>query len=183
MKTPRNYLQQPYARIVIPVEPSGFHAEILEFPGCFAQGNTVEQAYTNLENAAESWIEVALAQGQEVPEPSSSLTFSGRIAFRLPRSIHRQAARMAERDGSSLNTYLVSAVAAKVGIEDFSSVLVQRIEQHLATTISTLTQAAMLAWNDYRVEQTSTKAEIRSVKPQDTAVTIGANTTLTNVGR
>jgi antitoxin HicB len=176
MKTPRNYLQQPYARIVIPVETSGFHAEILEFPGCFAQGETVEEAYTNLENAAESWIEVTLAQGHEVPEPSSTLTFSGRIALRLPKSIHRQAARMAERDETSLNTYLVSAVAAKVGVEDFSSVLVQRIEQRLATTISDLTRAAILAWNDCRVEQTSTKAEIRSVTPQSTAVTVSAKT-------
>lgn len=132
MKKAKDYLQQPYARVVIPVEPNSFHAEILEFPGCFAQGETVEKAYANLEIAAESWIDSCQAQGQEVPEPSSSLTYSGRIAFRLPRSIHRRAAQLAERDASSLNTFLVSAVAEKVGAEDLYSVLARRLEQRLS---------------------------------------------------
>src|SRR6059036_772394 len=92
MTTPSNYLKKPYARIVIPVEPKGFHAQILEFPGCYAQGDTLEEAYSNLEKAAESWIDASLAQGHEIPEPSSSTTHSGRIVLRLPRSIHRKAA-------------------------------------------------------------------------------------------
>ncbi len=109
------------------MEPNGYHAEILELPGCFAQGDTVEEAYANLEAAAESWIDACLVRGQEVPEPSSSLTFSGKIALRLPRGIHRQAARMAERDRISLNSYLVSAISARVGAEDFSTVLAQKL--------------------------------------------------------
>jgi len=66
MNTAKNYLRQPYARIVIPVENNGFHAEILEFTGCVAQGETVEKAYANLETAAESWIEACLANGQDL---------------------------------------------------------------------------------------------------------------------
>src|SRR5208283_1293056 len=131
METIKDYLQQPYARIVIPVEPSGFHAEILEFPGCFSQGETVEEAYVNLEKVAESWIETCLSQGQEVPVPSSNLSYSGRIVLRLPRSIHQRAAQLAERDETSLNTYLVSATAAKVGAEDLYNVLTQRLEQNI----------------------------------------------------
>jgi predicted RNase H-like HicB family nuclease len=165
MKTPKNYLQQPYARIVIPTEPSGFHAEILEFPGCFAQGDTPEEAYANLEKAAESWIEACLSQGQEVPEASSSLTFSGRIVLRLPRGIHRQASRMAERDQISLNTYLVSAVSARVGAEDFYKTLADRFEHRILTTVSTLTQEAI----NFLAFQTTSKAEIRSIKPENTA--------------
>src|SRR5579872_4515314 len=48
METVKHYLQQPYARIVIPVEHGGFHAEILEFPGCYAQGDNLDEAYSNL---------------------------------------------------------------------------------------------------------------------------------------
>jgi len=135
METIKDYLQQPYARIVIPVEPSGFHAEILEFPGCFSQGETVEEAYVNLEKVAESWIETCLSQGQEVPVPSSNLSYSGRIVLRLPRSIHQRAAQLAERDETSLNTYLVSATAAKVGAEDLYNVLTQRLEQNIVRAI------------------------------------------------
>jgi len=172
MKRAKDYLQQPYARIVIPVEPSGFHAEILEFPGCFTQGESVEEAYAKLEKAAESWVEACLSQGQEIPEPSSNLTFSGRIVLRLPRSIHRQAAKMAGRDRSSLNTYLVSAVAAKVGAEDFYSLLAQRLEQRLATTVSDLARAFRV----WTTAQASVKAEIHPgrLQIQSTAVTTDA---------
>lgn len=135
MKNAQDYLRQPYARIVIPVGENSYHAEILEFPGCFAQGDTAEQAYSNLENAAESWIGACLAQGQEVPEPSSNLTYSGRIAFRLPRSIHRKAAQLAGRDATSLNTFLISAVSAKVGVEDFYGYLADSLEQRLARAV------------------------------------------------
>lgn len=131
MKTTREYLQQPYARILIPVDPTNYHAEIFEFPGCFAQGNTPEEAYANLEKAAESWIDTSISQGQQIPEPSSNVTYSGNIALRLPRSIHRQAARLADRDNTSLNTYLVSSVAARVGAEDLYNYLAQRLEERL----------------------------------------------------
>jgi predicted RNase H-like HicB family nuclease len=131
MNRAKSFLRQPYARIVIP-EDRGFHAEILEFPGCFAQGETLEEAYANLESAAESWIDACLSQGQEVPGPSSTLTYSGRIVLRLPRGIHKRAAQLAERDQTSLNTYLVSAVAAKVGTEDLYNILTERLEEKMS---------------------------------------------------
>jgi antitoxin HicB len=145
MQTLQEYLQEPYARIVIPTEPSGFHAELLEFFGCFAQGETVGEAYKNLERAAEAWIENALAQGHEIPEPSSAIDYSGRIVLRLPQGIHQQAARLAERDQTSLNTYLVSAVSAKVGADSFYGMLAQRFEQHVAQTL----QAASMCYFNY----------------------------------
>src|SRR5712691_10885211 len=102
-KSIQEYLKEPYARILIPDEEGGFSAEILEFPGCFAEGDTANEAMQNLEEAAEAWIEAALAQGLEIPEPMINQGYGGKIALRLPRGLHRQAARMAERDGTSLN--------------------------------------------------------------------------------
>jgi predicted RNase H-like HicB family nuclease len=168
MQTAKNYLQQPYARIVIPVENSGFHAEILEFPGCFAQGETLEEAYSNLEKAAESWIEVCLSQGHKVPEPSSSLTFSGRIVLRLPRSIHQKAAQLAERDQISLNTYLVSAVSARVGAEDLYNELTQKLEQRLV-------QAAYYAYYQFDTQTAEEKKTIRPLFITERASTATAN--------
>jgi antitoxin HicB len=133
--TPQEYLQQPYARVVIPVEPNGYHAELLEFYGCFAQGQTIEEAYKNLELAAESWIENALALGHEVPQPSSAIDYSGRIVLRLPQGVHQQAARFAERDGASLNTYLVSAVSSKIGAEEFYTVLAEKFEKQIMQSV------------------------------------------------
>ncbi len=140
LKKPDDFLKLPYSRILIPDEGS-YAAEILEFPGCFSQGETPDEAIANLEKAARSWIQVALAEGQEIPEPYLNQGYAGKIALRLPRSMHRQATRLAERDGVSLNTFLVSAIAARIGAEDFYTRLAGNIERRLVNMeqkISTL---------------------------------------------
>src|SRR4030042_2335049 len=60
--------------------------------------------------------------------------FGGKIALRLPRSLHRQAVRFAERDGISLNQFLVSAISAKVGAEDSFARLIDKFEKRISTT-------------------------------------------------
>lgn len=127
----KRYLRSPYARIVIPDGEGAYHAEILEFPGCYAQGDSPQEAYSNLEEAAQSWIEVCLEKGQPVPEPSSSLGFSGHMLFRMPRSVHRRAARMAERDRTSLNQYVLTAVSASVGADELCELILAKLGQHL----------------------------------------------------
>lgn len=138
----KHYLQQPYARIVIPAEEGGFHAEVLEFPGCYAQGESPSEAYSNLEKAAEAWVEACLERGQAIPEPSSSLGFNGNVLLRLPRSVHRQAAKMATRDRTSLNQYLLAAISARVGADDLYNLLSTRLERRLMTTAYSFVKAA-----------------------------------------
>ncbi|KKK46677.1 hypothetical protein LCGC14_3162840, partial [marine sediment metagenome] len=41
-------LKRPYTRILVPEEDGSFSAEILEFPGCYADGETATDAYDNL---------------------------------------------------------------------------------------------------------------------------------------
>ena len=135
-KTAEQYLKSPYARILIPQEDHTFFAEILEFPGCFAQGTTPQEAFGNLEEAAKAWIESALDQGQEIPQPSTNEGFSGKLILRLPRSIHRRAARMAERDRTSLNQFLMAAIAERLGAE---SLYKRMIEGFYSTHINILT--------------------------------------------
>lgn len=56
----QEYLKQPYSRILIPNDDGSFSAEILEFPGCFAQGDSVTEAIKNIEDSALSWIQACL---------------------------------------------------------------------------------------------------------------------------
>src|SRR3990170_6457852 len=108
------YLKKAYLRILTPDEESGtFAAEIPEFPGCVAQGDTPQEAYANLEKVAVGWIEAALDLGQKIPEPTTETGYGGKVALRLPRSLHRPAAIAAERDGASLNQFIVSALSQK----------------------------------------------------------------------
>jgi len=108
-------LKQPYSRVLRPAEEGGYTAEILEFPGCVTQGETLEETYANLEDAARGWLEAVIELGQNVPDPAAESEYSGKIVLRLPRSLHRVAATLAERDGVSLNTFLATAIAERVG--------------------------------------------------------------------
>jgi len=133
-----NYLKKPYSRILIPDDESGtFTAEILEFPGCIAQGDTAKEAYERLEEAAKAWIEAALELGQEIPPPSLAHGYGGKVALRLPKSLHRQAAMAAERDGTSLNQFMVTAIAEKVGAHKLYEKLTGRMEQYFIQGFAT----------------------------------------------
>ncbi|MEX1254695.1 MAG: toxin-antitoxin system HicB family antitoxin [Dehalococcoidia bacterium] len=124
-------LREAYARVIIPDDQGRCAAQVLEFPGCFAEGDTPEEAYANLETAAESWIESALAQGMQVPPPFASQGYSGTVSLRLPKSLHRRAAEHAHRDGVSLNQFLVAAVAAQVGAADIATAVAAKLDDRL----------------------------------------------------
>jgi antitoxin HicB len=109
------YLKQPYARLVIPETDGTFRGEMLEFPGCIATGETPSEALSALEDAAQSWLAAALSRGQHIPEPVDSNEFSGRTVLRLPRSLHKKASRLAEREGVSLNQFILASLAEHVG--------------------------------------------------------------------
>jgi predicted RNase H-like HicB family nuclease len=112
---PAEYLKRPYGRTVVP-EPDGtFRAEIIEFPGCIATGDTASEALANLEDVAASWLEATIAKGQRVPEPVENAPFSGKLVLRMPKSLHRKAAHLAAREGISLNQFIVTSVAEQVG--------------------------------------------------------------------
>ena len=150
----QEYLKEPYARILIPEEEGGYSAEFLEFPGCFAEGETADEAMQALDRAAEAWIQAALDQGQEIPPPFRNQGYGGKVALRLPRSLHRQAAQFAERDGTSLNQFLVSAIATRIGAEEFynrlGTRLLEKLKDHLSAAVNRVTLITLNCQIDLR---------------------------------
>ena len=124
---PEDYLKKPYARRLVPDEAGGFVATIQEFSGCIAEGDTADEALHNLEKSAVSWIAVALSLGQEIPEPISCHGYSGKIALRIPRALHKQVAEMAECEGTSQNQFLIAAIARYLGERDASKQLTKEL--------------------------------------------------------
>ncbi|MER9866151.1 type II toxin-antitoxin system HicB family antitoxin [Mesorhizobium sp. M0136] len=116
-------LRKPYARMVIPDSDGTFSAEIVEFPGCIASGATASEALANLEEVAADWIDAALNQGQEIPEPMEAAGYSGKLVLRMPKSLHQRAALYAEREGVSLNQFIVTCLAEHVGVRAQSMTL------------------------------------------------------------
>ena len=114
-RTPSEYLKKPYVRSVVPEADGSYGAEIIEFPGCIAVGDTAAQALENLENVAESWLESTIARGQRVPDPIENVGYSGKLVLRLPKTLHRKATHVAAREGVSLNQFIVTCIAEQVG--------------------------------------------------------------------
>jgi predicted RNase H-like HicB family nuclease len=110
-----SYLRQPYARMVVPEIDGTYRGEILEFPGCIATGDTPAETLTALEEVAAEWLEAALERNQPIPAPVENTAFSGRLVLRMPKSLHKKAARLAEHDGVSLNQFIVTSLAEYVG--------------------------------------------------------------------
>lgn len=108
-------LKRPYTRLIVPDDDGSYRGEILEFPGCIATGETGEDALRALHEVALSWLESTLAIGRAIPEPAHKADYSGKLVLRLPKSLHRKAAMAADRDGSSLNTFIVTSIAEQIG--------------------------------------------------------------------
>jgi len=51
-------------------EDEAFIAEVPELPGCVADGETYQEALSNVEVIIEEWIENAQSLGRSIPEPS-----------------------------------------------------------------------------------------------------------------
>jgi antitoxin HicB len=110
-----DYMQRPYVMAVV-WDEDYWAATFPELPGLVAAANTWDELERNVEDAKFSYFQAALEAGLPIPEPGESgEPASGRVLLRLPKSLHRQAARAALRDGVSVNMFLVSAIAKELG--------------------------------------------------------------------
>lgn len=57
-------------------EDNAFIAEVPELPGCVADGQTYQEALTNVEAVIEESIETAKELGRPVPAPKGRLVFA-----------------------------------------------------------------------------------------------------------
>ena len=108
MKMLNDYMKLPYKLEIIPdTEEGGFIASYPDLPGCISCGDTVESAAANALDAKKAWLEAAIEDGIDIREPDSSESYSGQFKLRLPKSLHKQLAEDAKRDGISMNQYCI----------------------------------------------------------------------------
>ncbi|MEW5829990.1 MAG: toxin-antitoxin system HicB family antitoxin, partial [Chloroflexota bacterium] len=109
------YLNLPYTFEMIWDPDHAWFVRVKELPGCMSQGDDAEEAVEMIRDAMRGWIGVALEDGIPVPEPKPDEDYSGKFVVRVPRSLHRQLAEAAERDGVSLNQFINVALGVAVG--------------------------------------------------------------------
>lgn len=72
-------------------------------------GGTPEEAVRNARDVLTLLIDSAVKHGE--PIPAAERRFSGNLRLRLPVSLHGRLASEAEREGVSLNQWIVSRLA------------------------------------------------------------------------
>ena len=108
MRTLEEYMRLPYRMELVPDPDEGGAAVFFpELPGCVTSGKTIEAACRNAEDAKQAWFSAAMEEGMDIPLPESLENYSGQFKLRLPRSLHRELARQAKREGVSMNQYCV----------------------------------------------------------------------------
>jgi antitoxin HicB len=110
-------LQLPYHIVLVRdgEGDKGWTARVQELPGCEAHEPTSEEAARAISNAMEAWLDAALKEGTEIPEPRRPSTHSGRLLLRMPQELHSEMARRAESEEVSLNVYITGVLAGTVG--------------------------------------------------------------------
>jgi predicted HicB family RNase H-like nuclease len=114
------YLKLPYTMTVqYQDEQGGYYvAGYLELADLTMTGITPEEAIKELLIEAPEWFELNIKSGYKIPLPVNPSKYSGRINFRMPKQLHAKVAAIAQREGVSLNQFLLSAVAQAAGEEE-----------------------------------------------------------------
>lgn len=110
------YSSLPYTIYIEKRNDQGVYyvAGYIELPDLFFTGNTPEEALGELEGIKREWIESQLKLGNKMPEPLKTENYSGNLRIRLPKSLHKRLALLAELEGVSLNQLMVSLLSSGV---------------------------------------------------------------------
>jgi predicted RNase H-like HicB family nuclease len=104
----KDYLGLPYHIVIRHIDDesgSYYFATVQEFDGCMSHGDTYAEAFENIQEAMEGWIETKLENGLSVPKPVDESQYSGKFVLRVPKTLHALLVMEAEKEGVSLNQY------------------------------------------------------------------------------
>jgi antitoxin HicB len=110
------YLQLPYTIEILPDQPNSWYVGIKELPGCMTIADSVEEAISEIQQLKEEWLQNALEDDFDIPEPRHIEDFSGNFRLRLPKGLHRKLVSKAEEENISLNTMCVYILSEAMGI-------------------------------------------------------------------
>jgi len=125
------YLELPYSMKFFPEESGGYSTVIDELEGCMSQGETLEEAKKNLEDAKRLWLEVALEKKMEIPLPEMLRVYSGRFVVRVPKYLHEVLSHQAERENISLNQLIVSLLSERCSVKENEAAIRKVVKEEI----------------------------------------------------
>ena len=109
------YMSLPYTIEITKRTDDGiyFFARVQELQGCMSHGDTFDEAYEMIQDAMKSWIETAIEHGDNIPVPEveDENKYSGKFIIRTSKSLHKNLANEAKKEGVSLNLYINELLA------------------------------------------------------------------------
>ena len=109
------YLSLPYTVTVRIDDEGDYIARIQELEGCTAHGADPNEAFANLREIQELWIEERLSTGSDIPEPEDDeMLPSGKWLQRVPRTLHLRLTELAKREQVSLNQLVTSMLSEAI---------------------------------------------------------------------
>jgi antitoxin HicB len=114
------YMSLPYTMTVkYRPEQGGYYvAGYVELPDLTMTGDTPEEAVKELLIEKPEWFETCLKLNVKIPLPVEPQKYSGKIVLRMPPSMHESLIRIAELEGTSLNQYMIAAIARAIGFDE-----------------------------------------------------------------
>ncbi len=124
-----NYKMEIYC--IDTTDGSQWNVEFPEVAGCGGAGKTVEEAIADAKINLQVILDFYKEEGIPIPIPNHQTNraeYSGKISLRIPRSLHKEVARFAEKDGVSINCILTTAIANYIGLEQYSAKVEQQVD-------------------------------------------------------
>jgi antitoxin HicB len=94
-------------------------------------GETPEEALANLEQLKRYLFEEALKKGTEIPLPIEPTfeKFSGKFMTRIPIDLHIELSKQAEKNGMSLNSYVIYLLSKNNALEKVNDNLLSLLQE------------------------------------------------------
>jgi antitoxin HicB len=96
-------------------EGGGWLITFPDLPGCMSDGESIEEAIRNGQDALGCYLAVTKKYGDALPKPGSASRTSGQFRLRAPKSLHARLAARARQEGVSMNTLAVALLAEGLG--------------------------------------------------------------------
>ena len=94
------------AMITLDEDADIFHGEVVNTRDVITfQGRSVDEIRTAFKDSVDEYLKFCAELGEEPERP-----YSGKIALRIPSSLHRTASSAARAEGKSQNSWLTAAV-------------------------------------------------------------------------
>ncbi len=135
-------LDYPVEIRAIPDELGGGYSASIPYLGrwaFFAEGDTAQEALEALQELKVTLFEDMISRGKTIPLPppipeQELEEYSGRILLRIRKELHKDVARMAEKDGCSVNHYISDILTQHVGGAQVAELFANRIASTFAAS-------------------------------------------------